>query len=222
MDIKICGLRRRDAIDAAVAQGAAHTGFIFFETSPRRVEDMSLARDLATIVDQRAKVVPVTVNADDAYLDDIVAAMAPDILQLHGTETPERVEAVKARYDTPVMKALSIKETADFENAKTYIGVADYLLFDAKPAPGDPLPGGNGHTFDWSLLQFWPPNVPYLLSGGLNLDNIVSALTDVRPSGIDLSSGVESAPGVKDVKVLEHFLALVANTNASLSKIQSA
>lgn len=210
LDIKICGLRNREAIEAAIGSessfGASHVGFIFFQKSPRHVMDMSLARDLATIVDRRAKIVPVTVNADDEYLDDIVAAMAPDMLQLHGSETPERVLEVKRRYDLPVMKAFAIREQADFDKITPYRGIADRFLFDAKAPEGADLPGGNGVSFDWSLLHVLPEATDFMLSGGLNLQNIGSALRDVRPSGIDMSSGVETEPGVKSVDLINRML----------------
>ncbi|MEM1365332.1 MAG: phosphoribosylanthranilate isomerase [Pseudomonadota bacterium] len=209
MDIKICGLRNVAAIDAAIAGGTTHTGFIFFPKSPRHVADMGLARDLASAVDRRAKVVPVTVNADDAMLDDIVAAMAPDMLQLHGGESPDRVAEVKERYQMPVMKAFAIRDEADFDKIGPYRGVADRFLFDAKAPPAGELPGGNGIAFDWSLLKALPEATDFMLSGGLSMENVASAIRDVRPSGIDLSSGVESSPGVKDVALIEAFLAHV-------------
>lgn len=217
LDIKICGLRNTQAIEASIAGGATHTGFIFFPKSPRHVADMSLARDLASAVDGRAKIVPVTVNADDEMLDDIVAAMAPDMLQLHGSESAERVAEVKDRYQTPVMKAFAIRDETDFSKIGPYRGVADRFLFDAKAPPAGELPGGNGIAFDWSLLKALPEATDFMLSGGLSMENVASAIRDVRPSGIDLSSGVESAPGVKDVALIEAFLAHVHEICAQVS-----
>jgi phosphoribosylanthranilate isomerase len=157
----------------------------------------------------RAKSVAVTVDADDATLDAIVAVMRPHMLQLHGHETPERVAAVKARHGLPVMKAFSIRETADLQAIEPYRGVADRFLFDAKPPTGAELPGGNGVPFDWRVLAALDPNVRYKLSGGLNAGNIGEALRLVSPAGIDISSGVESAPGVKDVALIEAFFGAV-------------
>ncbi|MEO0635359.1 MAG: phosphoribosylanthranilate isomerase [Pseudomonadota bacterium] len=216
-EIKICGLRNVEAIDAAIDGGTTHVGFIFFPKSPRHVADLSLARDLASAVDGRAKIVPVTVNADDDTLDGIVKAMAPDMLQLHGSESPERAAELKERYLTPVMKAFAIRDESDFDKIGPYRGVADRFLFDAKAPPAGELPGGNGIAFDWSLLKGLPEAMDFMLSGGLSMDNIESALRDVRPSGIDLSSGVESAPGVKDVGLIKAFLARVHDIRVQLS-----
>jgi phosphoribosylanthranilate isomerase len=143
-------------------------------------------------------------------LDGIVGAMAPDVLQLHGSESPERVAEIRARYGLPAMKALSIRDKSDLDHVTDYAGVADRLLFDAKPPKGAELPGGNGMAFDWRLLSGIDPAIPYMLSGGLNAANIAEALAVARPSGIDISSGVESAPGVKDVRLIEAFFRAVA------------
>ncbi|MGP2491295.1 phosphoribosylanthranilate isomerase [Mesorhizobium sp. PUT5] len=209
LDIKICGLKTDEALDAALAGGASHVGFIFFPKSPRHIEPVEAGR-LRRAALGRAKAVAVTVDADDALLDAIVDAMAPDMLQLHGTETPARLAGVKARYGLPVMKALSVREAADIEAARAYAGVADRLLFDAKPPKGSELPGGNGVAFDWRLLARTEPSLDYLLSGGLNAANIGTALSLARPSGIDVSSGVESAPGVKDPALIAAFFRAVA------------
>jgi phosphoribosylanthranilate isomerase len=135
--------------------------------------------------------------------------MSPDMLQLHGGETPERVSAVKARYGLPVMKAFSIRDTADLVAIERYRGIADRFLFDAKPPKGAELPGGNGVPFDWRVLAALAPDIDYMLSGGLNAENIGEALRLVGPAGIDISSGVESAPGVKDVGLIEAFFRAV-------------
>lgn len=210
-DIKICGLKTPEAVDRAVARGASHIGFIFFPKSPRNIEP-DLAGDLADRVRGRAKIVAVTVNADDEELDDIVSMVRPDILQLHGNESPERVLHVKALYGLPVMKALSVKEAADLDRIDPYIGVADRFLFDAKAPAGSELPGGNGISFDWSLMASLDEGVDYMLSGGLDKDNAVLALKSTRASGIDLSSGVESAPGIKDLGMIDAFFDAVAGT----------
>ena len=189
-------------------QRRSHVGFIFFSKSPRNIAPAEAGR-LRQAALGRAKAVAVTVDADDATLDAIVAAMSPDMLQLHGEETPERVAAVKARYGLPVMKAFSIREAADLDAIKPYRGVADRFLFDAKPPKGAELPGGNGVPFDWRVLAALDPDIDYMLSGGLNAENIGEALRLVNPAGIDISSGVESAPGVKDVGLIEAFFRAV-------------
>jgi len=206
LDIKICGLKTADAIDAALAGGASHVGFIFFAKSPRNVTPEEAGR-LRQAAKGRAKAVAVTVDADDAFLDAIVASLRPDLLQLHGHETPERVAALKARHRLPVMKAVSLREAADLRRLDAYVGIADRFLLDAKAPAGARLPGGNGVAFDWSLLAGLGRRVPYMLSGGINRANLRAALTQVRPAGIDVSSGVESAPGRKDERLIREFLA---------------
>lgn len=212
MDIKICGLSTPETVTAALDGGASHVGFIFFAKSPRNVSP-EMAGALRLAAHGRAQAVAVTVNADDDALDAIVAAAQPDILQLHGGETPERVSAVKARYGLPVMKALSISTADDLDRAQSFAGVADRLLFDAKPPRGAELPGGNGITFDWSLLHSLDGSLPYMLSGGLNASNVGDALARVHPSGLDISSGVESAPGIKDVALIEAFFAAIRSAS---------
>lgn len=205
MDIKICGLKTEEALDAAISGGASHAGFIFFPASPRNVEP-ARAGELARRARMHGvKTVAVTVDADDRLISEIVEKMQPDILQLHGSETPERVAEVKARFGRPVIKALPVREKADLERISGYRGVADRFLFDAKPAEGARRPGGNGVPFDWSMLNGIDPDIKYMLSGGLNADNIAAALEVLHPDGIDISSGVESAPGVKDVALIEEF-----------------
>jgi len=208
MDIKICGLSTPDTLDAALNGGASHIGFIFFPKSPRNVAP-EMAGRLRQAARGRAEAVAVTVNADDKALDAIVAAVDPDLLQLHGSETPERVAAVKARYGLPVIKAFSISTAHDLIAARNYVGAADRLLFDAKPPKGAELPGGNGVSFDWSLLAGLDGSLDYMLSGGLNVSNVGEALLCADPSGLDISSGVERAPGIKDVALIEAFFAAI-------------
>ncbi len=216
-DVKICGLKTADAIDAALAGGASHVGFIFFEKSPRNIAPEEAGR-LRRAARGRAKAVAVTVDADDAFLDRIVESMQPDMLQLHGQETPARVAEVKARYRLPVMKALAISEAADLAGIAPFLGVADRFLFDAKPPRDAVLPGGNGVAFDWRLLA--DPNhgldrsVDYMLSGGLDAANVGDALRLAHPPGLDVSSGVESAPGVKDTGLIADFLNAVKAARA--------
>ncbi|SBW14953.1 N-(5'-phosphoribosyl)anthranilate isomerase [Brucella sp. 10RB9215] len=213
LDIKICGLKTPEAVAAALDGGATHIGFIFFPKSPRHITPDAAAR-LRAAATGRAKAVAVTVDADDETLDEIVKTVRPYMLQLHGGETPERVRFVKARYNLPVMKAFSIREADDLEAIAPYRGIADRFLFDAKPPKGSELPGGNGISFDWNLLAALDADIDYMLSGGLNADNIAEALLKTGAPGIDISSGVECAPGEKDVRLIENFFQAVADANA--------
>jgi phosphoribosylanthranilate isomerase len=160
----------------------------------------------------KAKAVAVTVDAGDTLLDEVVETMQPDMLQLHGSETPERVAELKARYGLPVMKALAVSAAADLGQIKLFVGIADRFLFDAKPPKGSELPGGNGVAFDWRILAGLDAGVDYMLSGGLNAANIGDALRLANPPGLDISSGVESAPGVKDPALIEQFFRAVGAT----------
>jgi phosphoribosylanthranilate isomerase len=204
LDVKICGLKTEAALTAALDGGASHVGFIFFAKSPRHLERAEAGR-LRQLALGKAKAVAVTVDAGDDTLDGIVAAMQPDWLQLHGKESPERVAAVKTRYRLPVMKVFSVRDAADLQAIAPYRGIADRLMFDAKPPAGSELPGGNGLAFDWEILAALDKDVDYLLSGGLNAANIGEALRLANPPGIDVSSGVESAPGVKEPALVAEF-----------------
>jgi len=208
LDIKICGLKTDAALAAALTGGASHVGFIFFPKSPRNIDPDAAGR-LRQAARGKAEAVAVTVDADDQALDRIVAGMQPDMLQLHGGESPERVALVKARYGLPVMKVLSIRTAADLDAVGRYRGVADRLMFDAKAPAGSPLPGGNGVSFDWRLLAGLDAGLDYMLSGGLNAANVGEALRLANPPGIDVSSGVESAPGVKEPALIEAFFRAV-------------
>ncbi|MGY2993212.1 phosphoribosylanthranilate isomerase [Mesorhizobium sp. URHB0026] len=208
LDIKICGLKTDQAMAAALAGGASHVGFIFFPKSPRYVEPAEAGR-LREAARGKALAVAVTVDARDAFLDEIVEKLQPDMLQLHGSETPERVAELKARHGLPVMKALPLSEAADLERTKPFVGIADRFLFDAKPPKGSELPGGNGVAFDWRILAGLDAGIDYMLSGGLNAANIGDALRLANPPAIDISSGVESAPGVKDPALIEQFFRAV-------------
>ncbi len=212
-EVKICGLKTTEAVEHAVALGASHTGFIFFPKSPRNIEPDDAGR-LAERIRGRAKIVAVTVDADNDDLDEIVSVLRPDILQLHGAEVPERVLTVKAIYGLPVMKALSIREASDLDRIDPYLGIVDRFLFDAKPPAGSELPGGNGVSFDWRLLDALDGSVDYMLSGGLNAENIGEALALTGARAVDTSSGVESAPGVKDLKLMDAFFDAVRRAEA--------
>ena len=204
VSVKICGLKTPETLEAAIDGGASHVGFIFFAKCPRNIapKDAGLLADRAR---GRACNVAVSVNADNETLDAIVAEVRPGMLQLHGSESPDRVAAVKARYGLPVMKAVSLKEQGDLRLIEPYRGVADRFLFEAKPPSGSELPGGNGVPFDWTILATIDPDIDYMLSGGLDAENIGDALAQTGAGGVDLSSGVESAPGQKDIKLIAEF-----------------
>jgi len=205
---KICGLSTPEAVAAAAEGGAAYVGFVFFEKSPRNVS-VAQARDLAVEVPFGVAKVALTVDADDAALGQIMEMVPLDMIQLHGRETPERVEDVRRLTGLPVMKAVGIADESDLETLERYLGVADQILVDAKPPKEAVLPGGNGLSFDWRLVsnRRWP--VPWMLAGGLTPENVAEAvaLTGVRQ--VDVSSGVESAPGVKDPGKIAAFLRAV-------------
>ncbi|MEM6463031.1 MAG: phosphoribosylanthranilate isomerase [Pseudomonadota bacterium] len=202
--VKICGLKDKEAIDAAIAGGASHVGFIFFEKSPRNVSNAAAAA-LAAYAKGRANRVAVTVNADDETLDAIVADVGPDTLQLHGSESPERVANVKRRYGMPVIKAIALREQGDLDKIEPYRAIADRFLFEAKPPTGSDRPGGNGIAFDWRILSRLEDDTDYMLSGGLDARNIGAALAETNAKAVDLSSGVERAPGIKDVRLITEF-----------------
>ncbi|MCX7898751.1 MAG: phosphoribosylanthranilate isomerase [Methylocystis sp.] len=203
--VKICGLSAPETLLAAIAAGADMAGFVFFEKSPRHI-DLETARTLGLIAAGRIKKVALTVDADDAALDAIVDDLAPDLLQLHGKETPERVEAVKARFGLPVIKAIGVATTADVDAARAYERVADILLFDAKPVPGAAVPGGAGVAFDWDLLRSISAK-KWMLSGGLDPDNVAAAIRRAGAKAVDVSSGVERERGVKDADKIAAFVA---------------
>ena len=205
-DIKICGLSTIEAVDAVIAGGATHAGFIFFAKSPRHLS-VGLAAQLSNRANAGGlKTVAVTVDATDEELAEIVEIMRPNIIQLHGHETAQRAAEIKARYHLPVMKALAISEVADFEKLTPFFGIADRFLLDAKPPKDAVLPGGNAVSFDWTLLKHLAENVDYLLAGGLDASNVKDAIAIAKLPGLDISSGVESAPGVKDIGKIAAFL----------------
>ncbi len=203
--VKICGLREAAHVDTAARAGAAYVGFVFFPKSPRNVS-LPEAAHLAAGVPPGIAKVALTVDADDAALDALLSAVPLDMLQLHGHESPERVAEVRARYGLPVMKAVGVAGEEDLPALDAYGRVADQLLVDAKPSPGADLPGGNGLAFDWRLIagRRWP--VPWMLAGGLTADNVTEAVRLTGARQVDVSSGVESAPGVKDPARIADFL----------------
>ena len=204
--VKICGLKEPAHVAAAVEAGATYLGFVFFAKSPRHLDIPAAARLVAGVPPGVAKVA-LTVNATDAELDAITDAVPLDMLQLHGAESPERVTEIRARYGLPVMKAVGVAEEADLAALQTYGRVADQLLVDAKPPKGAALPGGNGLAFDWRLVarKYWP--CPWMLAGGLTPGNVAEAIQLTGARQVDVSSGVESAVGVKDEALIRAFIA---------------
>ncbi|MEO0502974.1 MAG: phosphoribosylanthranilate isomerase [Pseudomonadota bacterium] len=207
--VKICGLSRPEHVSAAAEAGAAYVGYVFFPKSPRNVS-LDTARALAVGTAPGVAKVALVVNADDAFLDALTAQVPLDMLQLHGSEPPERVAAVKARYGLPVMKAVGIAGPDDLAALDAYGRVADQILVDTKAPKGADRPGGNGATFDWSLIagRRWP--VPWMLAGGLTTENVAGAVRATGARQIDLSSAVETAPGQKDAGLIRDFMAAVS------------
>jgi phosphoribosylanthranilate isomerase len=204
--VKICGLSTAATLDAALEAGADMVGFVFFPKSPRHIE-WATASALGRQVQGRAKIVALSVDADDDTLKRIVDVLSPDLMQLHGSETPARAKEISELCARPTMKAIGVATRADLAAAQAYHGAADYLLIDAKPPKGAVLPGGNGRPFDWSLTQDFHFPRPWLLSGGLNPDTVAAAIALSGARGVDVSSGIESAPGVKDVSKIRAFVA---------------
>ncbi len=204
--VKICGLTRAEHVRAAVQAGAAYVGFVFFAKSPRNI-GLEAARALTAEVPPGVAKVALTVDADDAFLDRLVAHVPLDMLQLHGTESPQRVSQIRRSFGLPVMKAVGVADRADLSLLDAHGRVADQLLVDARPPPGAALPGGNGLTFDWRLIadRRWP--VPWMLAGGLTPDNVADAICLTGARQVDVSSGVEVAPGVKDAALIRAFIA---------------
>ncbi|MEP1199169.1 phosphoribosylanthranilate isomerase [Tateyamaria sp.] len=206
LSVKICGLSKAEHVAAAVEAGAKYIGFVFFPKSPRNVS-LEQARTLALEVPPGVAKVALVVNADDAFLDDLTTTVPLDMLQLHGSESPERVADIKARYGLPVMKAVGVGDASDLAALDSYGAVADQLLVDTKAPKGADLPGGNGATFDWTLIagRRWP--LPWMLAGGLTQDNVSEAVRVTGARQVDLSSAVETAPGHKDSGLIQSFLA---------------
>ena len=204
--VKICGLRRPQDVAAAAAAGAAYAGFVFFARSPRNLT-LAAARDLALLVPPGLMKVALVVDASDSTLDAIIEAVPLDMLQLHGTETPERVAEIRARYGLPVMKAVGVADAGDLAGLLEMSLAADQLLIDAKPPKGAVLPGGNGLAFDWRLLAQRRWLKPWMLAGGLTAANVAEAIRLTNARQVDVSTGVESAPGVKDADKITAFCA---------------
>jgi phosphoribosylanthranilate isomerase len=204
--IKICGLSTPETLDAALDAGADMVGFVRFPRSPRHVE-LEAGRALSKRAKGRAQRVVLVVDADDAALAAAVEALDPDLIQLHGSETPERVAEIRARFGRPVMKAVGIAEQADLPAVERYRAGVERVILDAKPPrTTEALPGGNGLAFDWGLLAGLDPALPFMLSGGLDPQNVASAIALTGAHAVDVSSGVESRPGQKDPAKIEAFV----------------
>jgi len=203
--VKICGIRTAEAMQAALGDHAEFVGLVFFPPSPRNIS-VADAVSLAEAVRGRAVVVALTVDADDALIDDIMTRVRPDMLQLHGSETPERARTLRDRHRVKVMKAIKVETRADAEAALAYAEAADLILFDAKPPKGADRPGGHGAVFDWGLLDTVAGKVPFMLSGGLTPANVADAIHATGAAMVDVSSGVETAPGVKSPALIQAFI----------------
>jgi phosphoribosylanthranilate isomerase len=200
--VKICGLSTVETMQAALDAGADFVGLMFYPKSPRNVS-LELAAKLATIAKGRATIVAVVVDADDALLKSIMSYAKPDYIQAHGSETPQRIEEIKNKCGVRVIKVIKVKDAADIELTKDFRDVADLIMFDPK-APKDTLPGGNGLSFDWNLLN--GKDYQFMLAGGLNPDNVTQAIKITQAPIVDVSSGVESSPGVKDAQLIAKFI----------------
>lgn len=203
--VKICGLSTRETLEATLEAGADMVGFVFFPPSPRHLA-LETARELGSMVKQRAIKAALTVDADDAMLESIVSALQPDILQLHGRESPARVAEIRRNFGREVMKALPVEGAADLAILRQYAPVADRILFDARPPKGATRPGGLGAVFKWQLLEKLDLGLPFMVSGGLHAGNVTEAVRITRADGVDVSSGVERAPGVKDIAMIRDFI----------------
>ena len=208
LTVKLCGLRTPETLHAAIEAGADWVGFVFFPKSPRHVS-LDEAKALAPLVAGRAKKVALLVDPSDAMIAGVIAALQPDFLQLHGHETPERVSEIKQRFGVPLIKAVGIAGQDDLIRARAYESMVDWMLYDAKPPKQAVLPGGNGVSFDWTLLKDAGKQHHFMLSGGLDADNVANALAITGAAGVDVSSGVESAPGIKDPERIKAFMAAV-------------
>ena len=216
--VKICGLSTRETLQAALDAGADMAGFVFFPPSPRHLS-LETARDLGRQVKRRALKVALTVDADDATLDNIMDALSPDILQLHGKESVARLRDIKQKFGRPVMKAVPVETSADLAVLPGYAAVADRILFDARAPKDATRPGGLGAPFDWHLLENLDLKLPYMVSGGLDAANVAEAVRLTRAGGVDVSSGVESAPGVKDPEMIRAFIRAARASQESIQEL---
>ncbi|SMX30192.1 N-(5'-phosphoribosyl)anthranilate isomerase [Pelagimonas phthalicica] len=211
--VKICGLSKPADVEAVAKAGAAYAGFVFFPKSPRNVS-VEQARDLAVLAPVGLAKVALVVNPDNALLDEICGRVAIDILQLHGEESPERVAEIRSRYGLPVMKAVGVATAEDLGQLPAYERVCDQILVDAKAPKGADLPGGNGLAFDWRLIAGRRWSRPWMLAGGLTPDNVARAVELTGATQVDVSSGVESAPGQKNAGLIAEFVSAAQSAGA--------
>jgi phosphoribosylanthranilate isomerase len=212
--VKICGLSTRETLDVALDAGADMVGFVFFSPSPRHLS-LETARDLGKMAKNRASKVALTVDADDATLANIVEALQPDILQLHGRETVARLRDIRQKFGLPVMKAIAVETAADLAALPGYAAVADRILFDARAPKQATRPGGLGAVFDWHVLEHLELKLPFMVSGGLTAANVAEAVRVTRAGGVDVSSGVERTPGVKDPDMIRAFIRAARATDST-------
>ena len=205
LTVKICGLSTPETLDAALDANADMVGFVFFPASPRHIS-LEIARDLGKRTKGRALKVALTVDADDSTLANIVETLRPDLLQLHGQETVARIRDIKRSFGLPVMKAIAVETSFDLAPLPGYASVADRILFDARAPRGATRPGGLGAVFDWHVLEKLDLKLPFMVSGGLNAGNVAEAVRVTRAGGVDVSSGVERAPGIKDPEMIRDFI----------------
>jgi len=207
VDVKICGIRSADDLRAVAAAGATWTGFVFFPKSPRHlsIDDAAALRSVAQRLPSAPKIVALTVDADDETLDEIMTQVQPDLIQCHGEEDPNRITAIKSRFACPVIKAIRVHDQQSLISAEAFDGHADMMLFDSAPMDAV-LPGGTGHAFDWSLMRQWRGATPWMLAGGLTPENVAQAIAKSGATAVDVSSGVEDAPGIKDPAAIQRFV----------------
>jgi phosphoribosylanthranilate isomerase len=207
VDVKICGIRSADDLRAVAAAGATWTGFVFFPKSPRHlsIDDAAALRSAAQRLPSAPKIVALTVDADDETLDEIMTQVQPDLIQCHGEEDPNRITAIKSRFACPVIKAIRVHDQQSLISAEAFDGHADMMLFDSAPMDAV-LPGGTGHAFDWSLMRQWRGATPWMLAGGLTPKNVAQAIAESGATAVDVSSGVEDAPGIKDPAAIQRFV----------------
>jgi phosphoribosylanthranilate isomerase len=214
LSVKICGLSTPETVAAAVSGGARYVGFVFFPPSPRALTAAAAAA-LAALVPTDVHRVGLFVDATDAVIGAVLATVDLDMVQLHGCETPGRAAEVRARFGVPVIKAVPVDGSADLDRARAYEGAADWLLFDAHPPPGATRPGGNASAFDWTLMAGRRWSVPWMLAGGLTAETVTDAVRLSGADAVDVSSGVEEAPGVKSVARIRDFLKCAGSVGAA-------
>jgi len=215
--VKICGLSTRETLDVALDAGADMVGFVFFPPSPRHL-NLETARELGNAAKRRAVKVALTVDADDATLSNIVEALQPDIFQLHGHETVARLRDIRQRFGLPVMKAMPVEAPADLASLPGFAAVADRILFDARAPKEATRPGGLGTVFDWHVLENLDLKLPFMVSGGLNAQNVAEAVRITRAGGVDVSSGVERMAGIKDPEMIREFIRAARATEELMAR----